>query len=136
VAPVDGYDAGPPVFQSDPGSSDEFDPNANFVYTAPSTADENELRTNYIKGNYSYIQNLIRRKLIYPQQAKRMGIKGTVGILFTINADGTVSDVTVDKSSGHDILDQAAMDAILKASPFPKPPLMAQIAIPIDFKLR
>jgi protein TonB len=135
VAPVDGYSVSPEVFQYEPAP--ETAPGAGVVSTVSArTAEENELRINYIKRNYNYIQNLIKRKLIYPQEARRMGIWGSVSVIFTINADGTVSNVSVEQSSGYDILDREAVNAVQNASPYPKPPLAAKIAIPIDFKLR
>ena len=45
----------------------------------------------------------------YPPIAIRLNQQGTTGIKFTINTDGSVSNVQIADSSGHDSLDQAAI---------------------------
>jgi protein TonB len=45
----------------------------------------------------------------YPPSAQRLNQQGTTSIKFTVNTDGSVSDVHVVDSSGHDTLDQAAI---------------------------
>ncbi|MGN6514553.1 MAG: energy transducer TonB [Rhizomicrobium sp.] len=45
----------------------------------------------------------------YPALATRLGHEGTTTISFTVNADGSVSDVKIAQSSGYDELDQAAI---------------------------
>jgi protein TonB len=90
----------------------------------------------YVKRNYNYLQRRIRDKLVYPAPARRAGIQGITEVTFTIHEDGKVSDVTIRKSSGHAVLDDAAIQTIIAAAPFPKPPAPARIAIPISFRLR
>ena len=135
VAPVDGYNTAPPAGESS-ANLDEYDPNADFTFSAPVVSDEANLRRSYVTGNYNYIMRRIRNRLTYPAVAKRNNITGTVSVKFTINADGSASNIIVESSSGSQLLDDAAVDAVAKASPFPKPPLAAQIVVPIDFKLR
>jgi len=45
----------------------------------------------------------------YPPSAQRLNQEGTTAIKFTVNTDGSVTDVQVANSSGHDALDQAAI---------------------------
>jgi periplasmic protein TonB len=45
----------------------------------------------------------------YPAVAQRLNQEGTTTIEFTVNTDGSVSNVQVAGSSGHDSLDQAAI---------------------------
>jgi len=45
----------------------------------------------------------------YPPIALRLNQEGSTTIKFTIGADGSVSNVAVSESSGHDSLDEAAM---------------------------
>jgi protein TonB len=91
----------------------------------------------YVKKNFDYIQRRIRDKLVYPPQAKRLGVQGKTEALFTIHKDGTVSGVTVRVSSGNGLLDKAAIDAIYAAAPFrPAPPSEARLAAPVVFSLR
>jgi protein TonB len=50
----------------------------------------------------------------YPPQEQRDGIGGQVKLLVTINAEGDVVDVVIEKSSRNRNLDRAAMDAVRK----------------------
>jgi TonB family protein len=48
----------------------------------------------------------------YPKRAERRGIEGTVKLVFDVDRDGNISNIRVASSSGHDILDRAATDAV------------------------
>ena len=50
----------------------------------------------------------------YPPSARMRRINGWVDLLFTVNADGTVSDVTIMNSEPVEIFDKAATDAALR----------------------
>lgn len=58
----------------------------------------------------------------YPVSAQNRHIEGRITVEFAIDPDGTVSSIEISKSSRHKILDDAAVEAIRKASPFPAPP--------------
>jgi protein TonB len=58
----------------------------------------------------------------YPEAARARYIEGRVTLGFVLTAGGRTQAVTVVKSSGHPILDQAAVAAVKDASPFPHPP--------------
>ncbi|MBI5588057.1 MAG: TonB family protein [Deltaproteobacteria bacterium] len=69
-----------------------------------------------------YLMNMKRRIEFYweyPEVASRSGWQGVLNINFTINKDGTVSNITVGKSSNYPVLDDAAVTAIRLAAPFP-----------------
>ncbi|MDR0439847.1 MAG: energy transducer TonB [Candidatus Accumulibacter sp.] len=55
----------------------------------------------------------IRRRLseyvFYPEQARRLGLEGTVTLFVEVAGDGRVEDVRLVASSGHPILDNAAI---------------------------
>jgi protein TonB len=104
-------------------------PSANTTGNAALAAD-------YARRNYTYIQRRIRDRLVYPSPARRAGIQGTAELAFTIHEDGHVSAVTIQKSSGYPILDEAAIETVRAAAPFPRPPAPARLAIPIAFRLR
>jgi len=89
----------------------------------------------YIKAHFSYIKDIIHKHLIYPIKAKKMGWEGKVITSFIVSAGGYARDVKISKSSGYEILDENAIKAIKNASPFPKPPVEAQIIIPILYRL-
>jgi protein TonB len=48
----------------------------------------------------------------YPSLARRRGYEGSVVLEFEIRADGSCGDVRVTRSSGYDILDEAAVRAV------------------------
>lgn len=48
----------------------------------------------------------------YPPIAQRLNQEGEVTVQFHISADGSVSDPSVVQSSGHDLLDQAALRCV------------------------
>ena len=50
----------------------------------------------------------------YPRAAIRKGLTGTVTMAFTIGVDGQVKDAVIKSSSGHEELDQATMNALMK----------------------
>jgi TonB family protein len=55
----------------------------------------------------------------YPSLAARNGWQGNLMINFKINRDGSVSDISLERSSGYPMLDDAAMTAVRLAAPFP-----------------
>jgi len=76
----------------------------------------------------------------YPTVARRRGLQGDVVLEVLIDRHGNVGDLRVWKSSGHPILDRAAMDSVKKWSFVPgmrgKEPLKMWVRIPIQFKLK
>ncbi|MDR1045490.1 MAG: energy transducer TonB [Candidatus Adiutrix sp.] len=90
----------------------------------------------YLNANFSYITRHIRRKMVYPEEAKRQGVTGTAAVAFTINRSGQASNIRITRSSGSQLLDQAALSAVQRAAPFPPPPAPANVSIPLRFGLR
>ena len=90
----------------------------------------------YLKGNYEYIKKRIRQYLVYSPQAKRMGIQGLVYVAFTITMDGSAQNVELRTSSGFASLDESALEAVHRASPFAPPPQAARVVVPIQFSLK
>lgn len=92
-------------------------------------------RSAYLAEHFAYIREIIHRRLIYPRRAQREGWSGRVRVSFVIQEDGSVSDIRVVGSSGYDILDQGAVEAIRKSAPFPRPPVRAELRMPIVYQL-
>jgi len=90
----------------------------------------------YLKSNFSYVRDLIMKKMIYPERAREMGWQGKVKVSFVVCSDGFVKDVRILESSGVAILDKNAVETVKKASPFPRPPVAAQLIMPISYRLR
>lgn len=55
----------------------------------------------------------------YPLVAMREGIEGTVEVTFRMEEDGDLRDLSVVRSSGHDLLDDEAVATVSRAQPFP-----------------
>ena len=61
----------------------------------------------------SYGPGLVEGPLpIYPKNAVDRGLEGTVTLAAAISEDGSLKSVTVQKSSGHQLLDEAALRAV------------------------
>lgn len=59
----------------------------------------------------------------YPEEARRRGLAGSLVLDVALNPDGTVHSIAVLRSSGHRLLDDAAVRIVELAAPFaPFPP--------------
>jgi protein TonB len=94
------------------------------------------VRAKYLKEHFVYIRDIIMKNLSYPHVARKMGWEGKVVISFIISADGYVKDIKITESSGIQILDKNAIEAVKNAVPFPKPPVEAHMIIPVKYSLR
>ena len=61
----------------------------------------------------------LARYRTYPLEARRARIEGVVRLRVTLMADGRLVDAHVEQSSGHPLLDRAALDLLARASPLP-----------------
>jgi len=93
-------------------------------------------KNRYLKENFAYIRDLIQKKAAYPKVAKQMGLEGKVIVSFIVNSNGHAKDIKIMNSSGVEILDHSSIEAVKDASPFPKPPVEAQLIIPISYRFR
>jgi protein TonB len=80
----------------------------------------------------------LRRALKYPKSAVSSG-GGEAQVAFTVLSDGSATGIRVVSSSGSPVLDQAAMDAVRRAAPFPPIPEEAgrrqwPFAVPVLFR--
>ena len=60
--------------------------------------------------------------LNYPEQAKRKKIFGNLILTVGIHPDGSIERVQIDRSSGYQLLDQAAENIVRLSAPFPRLP--------------
>lgn len=76
----------------------------------------------------------------YPEMARRRGYEGEVLLSVMISVDGTVIALKVKESSGHPILDRAAMKAVALWEFEParrmRTPIPLSVDIPVRFVLR
>ena len=66
------------------------------------------------------VRRAIARAQRYPRGAD--GATGDVVVQFTVSASGALSGLRVIASSGNGVLDQAALETIGRAAPFPPLP--------------
>lgn len=65
-------------------------------------------------------------KLNYPGEARRRKLTGSLRLLVVIRADGGLADARLVESSGHAVLDEAALRIVRLAAPYaPFPPRIA-----------
>jgi len=76
---------------------------------------------------------------VYPESARRAGIQGTTLLRIHIETDGRVSDVSVERSAGHQSLDQAAADAVRRWRFEPAlssaGPVAMSALVPVEFRI-
>lgn len=92
-------------------------------------------KARYLKEHFAGIRDAILQRLVYPVMARRMGWAGTVKMAFVVSEDGCVTDVRVVTSSGFEVLDRNAAETIRRCSPYPKPPITAEVIIPVTYRL-
>lgn len=68
------------------------------------------------------VQSKIRRSIRVPNEYKRMNAAMTVRIRLSIDGSGSLSGLSVARSSGIPELDQAVVDGVRRAAPFPPLP--------------
>ena len=75
----------------------------------------------------------LHQNISYPLEARAKGYTGIPTVRFKINADGSADSISIEKSSGVELLDKKAIEAVMQSSPFPKPPHPFKISIEVDF---
>ncbi len=75
----------------------------------------------------------------YPVMAKRRGYQGEVVLHVLVDSRGSVSEIEIKATSGHSILDRAALAAVKRWRFFPAiaggKPVAMWVDVPIDFRL-
>lgn len=108
--PVAAAPASVAAAQPDPATLQEHQVVARVATPRPAT-----------KADYGWLAESLHRRIIelrhYPSTARLNGWEGKVVLKVSIRQDGQLKDVEVVKSSGHESLDQAAMEAVRRACP-------------------
>jgi protein TonB len=73
-------------------------------------------------GTIAEILRRIEAAKRYPEEARRLGHRGTVAVRFRIGSDGTVAAAEVAASSGSSLLDAASLETVRRAAPLPLTP--------------
>ena len=79
-------------------------------------------------------QTALSEHLFYPPQAVARGLEGEVILLLTLADGGQVVSASIARSSGHALLDQAALDAAGQIGALPGNP--RQTLFPVSFRLQ
>ncbi len=101
----------------------------NAVSSEPETFTQANYRANYA----------INPKPEYPAIARSREWEGKVLLRVQVSAEGLTESVKIDKSSGHDILDDCAIEAVKKWRFIPAKrgdtPVASSVIVPISFSL-
>gem|GEM_PF-445178 len=73
------------------------------------------------------LKRRIQNEWVYPEEAWSRGVSGELLLVFTLNRNGSLTNVRLVHSSGFPILDQEALRAVKQAAPYdPFPPQMGE----------
>ena len=84
----------------------------------------------------------LQRHRVVPEAARTLGQHGSPVVRVRINRQGAVIYFAVERSSGYQLIDQAAMDMVRRSNPFPTPPAqypggqLLEFLMPVTFNLR
>jgi protein TonB len=97
-------------------------------------------RKKLVGGYVRKVARTVARHRYYPRLARRNGLEGVVILKLTIDEDGTLLSVEVEQSSGHGVLDRAAMEALRELEALPRPPRALgwkrkQLRVPVRYNL-
>ncbi|RSK49335.1 energy transducer TonB [Hymenobacter rigui] len=84
-------------------------------------------------GGQAALAKYLQRQLHYPSQALRNGVEGKIFISFTVNADGSIQDVSVLKGLGFGTDEEASR--VIRQMPAWKPGYQNHHAVPVRYTL-
>jgi TonB family protein len=82
------------------------------------------------------IRARIQAALVYPPLARLRELEGVAKVRFAIAADGRPQDLSVAGSTGHAILDRAALAAVEAAAPLPWVYGLLEVPVRFEFSAR
>jgi len=88
-----------------------------------------ELRDRYLAALLARIE----KRKSYPKAARRRAIEGAVTVSFTVNCDGSIGEINIQK--GHKLLKRSAAKAIHLAQPFPQLPVEVKCPLPVNYAM-
>jgi TonB family protein len=97
---------------------------------------------NSLRGLFTgKVRQRIANAKYYPRIARRRGMEGQPIIGFTLDRQGRLTKVDLARTSGYQLLDRAALEAVHQAAPYPKIPASLkmdsfQFKLPISFILK
>ena len=111
------------------------------VAAAPEQGQINISNANAIPSWKRQVVGLLERNKRYPEAAQARNQHGTVELAFSLDRQGRVTASRIAKSSGSSALDEATLDLVRRAQPFPAPPpemagAEVNLSIPIRYNIR
>ena len=121
-------------------SSEQTSPPASTAALAPALS---TIPAPVRKADYGWLAGILLPRIEalkeYPVDARLKHIEGRVVVRIVIQEYGQIVSATIAKSSGHEILDQAALETIRRASPLtlsqPLEKASVTMQIPLSFNL-
>jgi len=88
----------------------------------------------------SQVRTKIAQTKYYPRMARKRGFEGEPVVAFTLGNTGDLLEITIKNPSKHKLLDEAALEAVKSASPYPPIPDLLKVKtlrfkLPISFIL-
>lgn len=88
---------------------------------------------------YTHLSQHISGFRFYPPGVH--GLEGESVVAFRVNCSGHLVDMGLSRSSGYPVLDQAALQTVERANPFPLPPQpcvkgLYKFLMPIHFRVK
>lgn len=120
------------------GPASEAAPEAAPVPTGPSRAELRARVMGYIRG----LSGSLGGRVSYPLAARRAHLQGVVILRLRLAQDGRILGVRVSRTSGHDVLDDAALASVRDVGSLPAPPHGVpwdeerELPVPIRFQLQ
>jgi periplasmic protein TonB len=103
-----------------------------------STAKEAELMSRYEQ----LISMWIEKFKLYPNEARAQGMQGETVVRIRIDRKGNIRYYILERSTGYQVLDRAAIDMVKRANPVPSVPNdyppgdLIEFLIPVNFHLQ
>jgi protein TonB len=86
-----------------------------------------------VEERLALIRERIQAALLYPPLARTRRLEGAAAVRFQIARDGVPRELALAASSGHAILDRAALAAVEAAAPLPW--VYGLVEVPVRFEL-
>jgi periplasmic protein TonB len=111
------------------------------VSAAPEQGQINVSNANAIPTWKRLVVGVLERHKRYPEAAQARNQHGTVELAFSLDRQGRVTASRIEKSSGSSALDEATLDLVRRAQPFPPPPpemagAEVNLSVPIRYNIR
>ena len=110
--------------------------------TGTSTTPGNNPKARQQEADYfALISAHLNRRKTYPVEARKARQQGVVTVRFTVDRSGNISDASIKRSSGHELLDRATLELLQRVAPLPHMPASMQresvtLVLPIDYSLK